>query len=331
MSASTERYDLLHKRLEQFTRMLHGLEKGDAQALHRTRIASRRLREVLPILQLDAEVTRKLSRRLRKVTRRLGTIRELDVSLLLIDGLRQSGRHSERSLSRLAAAASGERAEQRERLLAKLPTAELHRIADKLDRIARRLKANEHSSSARGRSGTRSWRWAVEARLTRRASGLATAIHDAGAVYLPERLHAVRIALKKLRYAVEVSTEIALAPAARASIASLRAAQRERAGVGPREPRKKTNPDLRTLKHGQDVLGRLHDVQLLIDRVRQTQAPPTPLDIAARREFAALVTSLENDCRRLHARYMRARSALLAICDRVGARPVSSAVRRRAG
>jgi len=330
MPAPTERYDLLHKRLEQFTRMLHGLEKGDAQALHRTRIASRRLREVLPILQLDAEVTRKLSRRLRKVTRRLGTVRELDVLLLLIDGLHESGLHNERSLKRLATVVSEERTEARERLLARLPATELHGIADKLDTIARELKAHERSSPARGRSGARRSRWAVEARLARRASALATAIRDAGAVYLPERLHAVRIALKKLRYAVEVSAEIDLAPA-RASIASLRAAQRERAGVGPREPRKKTNPNLRTLKYGQDVLGGLHDVQVLIDRVRQLQAPLAPPDITAWREVDTVVTSLENDCRRLHARYMRARPALLAICHRVGARPAASAVRRRAG
>jgi CHAD domain-containing protein len=306
MSASTERYDLLHKRLEQFTRMLHGLEKGDAQALHRTRIASRRLREVLPILQLDAEVTRKLSRRLRKVTRRLGTVRELDVLLLLIDGLHESGRHNERSLKRLATAVSEERTEARERLLARLPATELHRIGDKLDTIARELKAHERTSPARGRSGARRSRWAVEARLARRASALATAIRDAGAVYLPERLHVVRIALKKLRYAVEVSAEIALAPVARA------------------------NPNLRTLKHGQDVLGRLHDVQVLIDRVRQLQAPLAPSDITVWRELDTVVTSLENDCRRLHARYMRARPALLALCNRVGARPAASAMRRRA-
>ena len=307
MPAPKQRHDLLQKRLEQFTRMLHGLDEGDVRALHRTRIASRRLREVLPILQLDAEVARKLNRRLRKVTRRLGALRELDVLLLLLGGLHESGRHDEQSLGRLAAAVSEERAEERERLFAKLPTAELHRIADKLDKIARKLKASEPSSSVRGRSGARSWRWAVEARVTRRASGLTAAIHDAGAVYLPERLHAVRIALKKLRYAVEVSTDIAAAPAARAT------------------------SDLRTLKHAQDVLGRLHDVQVLIDRVRQLQAPLTPVDLAARRKLDALVTSLENDCRRLHARYMRTGLALLTICDRVGARPAAAAVRQRAG
>ena len=306
MPAPKQRYNLLRKRLKQFTRMLHGLDKGDVRALHRTRVASRRLREVLPILQLDAEVARKLGRRLRNVTKRLGAVRNFDVLLLLIDELHESGRHDERSLNRLAAVVSEERSEGRERRLARLPTAELHRVADKLDKVARQLKATEHSASARGRTSARSWRWAVEALVVRRAAGLATAVHEAGAVYLPGRLHVVRIALKKLRYAVELLVEIDPAPAARIS-------------------------DLRTLKHGQDVLGRLHDVQLLMDRVRQLQASLTPPDIAVWGELDALVASLENACRRLHARYMRERSALLAICDRVGARRSAPAARRRAG
>jgi CHAD domain-containing protein len=107
-----------------------------------------------------------------------------------------------------------------------------------------------------------------------------------------------------MRYAVELSAEIA---------------------------GQQTTPELRTLKRGQDLLGRLHDLQVLIDRVRQLQASLTPPDLVAWREFDALITSLENDCRRLHARYMRARPALLAVCDRDGARPPASAVRRRAG
>src|ERR1700726_3602333 len=133
MRASKQRYDLLHKRLEQFTRMLHGLGEGDVRALHRTRVSSRRLREVLPILQLDGEVSRKLSRRLRKVTRRLGRVRNLDVLLLLIDDRQDAGPPDKRSLTRLATAVSEERAQERGRLVAKLPTAQLHRVAGKLD------------------------------------------------------------------------------------------------------------------------------------------------------------------------------------------------------
>jgi hypothetical protein len=87
------RYDLLNPRLERFTRMLHGLVDGDVRALHRTRVASRRLREILPVLELDPDVARRLGRRLRKVTERLGVVRELDVLSSLIEELHESGRH----------------------------------------------------------------------------------------------------------------------------------------------------------------------------------------------------------------------------------------------
>ena len=36
-----------------FTQMLQGLDEGDARALHQTRVASRRLREMLPVLQVE--------------------------------------------------------------------------------------------------------------------------------------------------------------------------------------------------------------------------------------------------------------------------------------
>src|SRR5205814_1476829 len=114
-----------------------------------------------------------------------------------------------------------------------------------LEKIAKDLDNPENPSAARAREDARSSRLAIEARIVHRAGALKTAIDDAGAVYLPGRLHTVRIALKKLRYGVELSAEIAAT---------------------------KPGPALRTLKQAQDSLGQLHDVQVLIDRVRQLQA-----------------------------------------------------------
>ena len=39
-------------------------------------------------------------------------------------------------------------------------------------------------------------------------AGLKVAIETAGPVYLPDRVHAVRIALKKLRYAIELAEQL---------------------------------------------------------------------------------------------------------------------------
>jgi len=112
MSESRRRADLLQKRLEQFTRLLHELHAGDVRALHRTRVASRRLREILPVLQLKHDVAARLGRRLRHVTAELGRVRELDVLLGAVAELRDSGRHDVQALRRVSTALA---AEQRSR------------------------------------------------------------------------------------------------------------------------------------------------------------------------------------------------------------------------
>ena len=207
MPVSSSRYELLRKPLLRFTRTFGGVSKGQEKALHRARVASRRLREVLPVLQLDSEVTADLARRLRKVTSRIGRVRELDVLVLQIDGLQQSGRFDSGSLSRVAAAVAKRRSAARKHLLAKLPVTALVRIASKLAKIADQL-AKEEDVPVRRQAATRGWRWAIGARIARRGASLKAAIDDAGSVYLPERLHAVRVAVKKFRYAVELEHEI---------------------------------------------------------------------------------------------------------------------------
>jgi CHAD domain-containing protein len=266
--------------------MLRGVEDGDVKAVHRTRVASRRLREVLPVLQLDPDVTRKLSRRLRKITERLGSIREVDVLLGLLDELKKVGRYPKAALGRVAAQIGENRSHARERLLEKVPIDGLHRIAAKLEKVARTLESCSDSRV----TARHSWRWAIDARVARRASRLAAAIADAGAVYLAERLHAVRISVKKLRYALELAADA---------------------------DRVKSSPDLKQLRRVQDVLGRLHDLQVLVDRAREVQASLTPPDLNAWRELDVFVVALEQDCRRLHARYMQDRDALEALCFRL--------------
>jgi CHAD domain-containing protein len=260
------------------------------RAVHRARVATRRLRELLPVLQLDHDVAAKLGRRLRKVTVRLGSVRELDVLMLVIDELRESGRHSDRALTLVADAVARERSRVRQRALAKLPVGEMRRIARKLERIVNELEQSDEPESSPPKAALRGWRWAIEARLAKRAKALRSAMDDAGAVYLPERLHAVRIALKKLRYALEFSVEVAGA---------------------------RSNPELQLLKRAQGLLGRMHDLQVFIGRVRQVQASLPQPDLSLWRDLDALVAAVENSCRRLHARYVRERAALEAICERV--------------
>jgi CHAD domain-containing protein len=89
----------------------------------------------------------------------------------------------------------------------------------------------------------------------------------------------------------------------------------------------RTTAELKALKRAQELLGRLHDLQVLMNRVRQTQASLTPPNLSIWRELDALVNSLENKCRLLHARYMRDRAALDAIADRFAAQASRAGVR----
>jgi CHAD domain-containing protein len=271
--------------------MLHAVGESDAHAVHRTRVASRRLREIVPVLQLPSATAAKLVRRIRKVTSQLGSVRELDVIMQLVGELRQLDHHSEVALDLIAADVDDERRASRRVMMKQLPLKELRRLVVKLEQVVEDLRAAR--TAERRMPAARGWRWAIDARVAKRAGRLRSAIEAAGAVYLPERLHEVRIALKKLRYAVEVSSEAA--------------------GTSARA-------DLRSLKARQDSLGRLHDLQRLIDRVRQVQASLETPPVTVWTGLERLVNTLEDECRRLHARYMRDRESLLTLCNRLAGR-----------
>jgi CHAD domain-containing protein len=277
------RTKLLKQRLDRFTRVLPDVAKGDMRALHRTRVASRRLRELVPVLQLEGDVARKLSRRLRKVTARLGTVRELDALLLLIDDLQASRPMHRDALKRVGAAVVKSRDRARKALADRLPADEMWRLARRLGRVLEELRTSE-KTGVWTKAGT--WAGAVDTRVAHRAARLTEALLVSGAVYLPERLHAARIAVKKLRYALELSAD--------------------------RSP-----VTLRSLERMQAVLGRMHDFQGLIDRVRDVQASLMPPSLPVWRELDALILSLDEACRRLHARYVRERDSLRAMAARL--------------
>ena len=304
MGDTLHRYDSFRKQLEAFTCELPQVQEGSVAALHRARVASRRLREWLPLLELDGETSRKLNRRLRKVTRRFGAVRELDVLAVLIDELEKTGRYSPTTLKQVGAAVEPARAAARERLATRLPAAKLKRLTEKLGHAAKHLVSNDARSRPGANGSRQAWRWALEARLARRAADVHAVIEAAGALYAPEHLHDVRIALKKLRYAAELSRET----------------KRDRAAA-----------DIAALKSAQDLLGRLHDLEVLLERARQVQALLLPPDLTAWRELGRLAHAVEDDCRQLHARYMRDRARLIAIADRMGAhRPYAASIDHRA-
>ena len=299
----SERHVPFQQQVDAFSRELARIHQWDLEALHRARVASRRLREWLPLLGLDGGEARKLSRRFRKVTRQLGAVRELDVLSLLIQDLAKDRRYSSAALTRVRAEVVDARIAARERLTAKLPLAKMQRTVRALERATRHLEPGDKRNHRWNTRASRVWMWALEARTTLRAERVRSAIETAGAVYVAGRLHGVRIAVKKLRYAAEL----------------LPADGHERAA------------DIAVLKTAQDVLGRLHDLEVLAERVRHI-VMTSPPDLTLWRQLGSLVHMVEDDCRPWHARYMHDRRKLVEIAERVGAAtPDAAPVTRRAG
>ncbi len=297
MTAPRRRYELLRAQLNEFARWLHKVDRGDVRAIHKARVASRRLRELLPVLQLEAGSCERILRELRRGTRELGKVRELDVTGATVQELRAQSAAGDPALGQMLDQVQRARIEAHDRLVRKALVADLQRVARRIEKEAAALEQGAAHDE------TRRWRWALDARVVRRARGLQKAIGYAGSVYLPDRLHAVRKSLKKLRYAVELAGQ---ASGARASA------------------------DIRGLSRGQELLGRLHDRQVVIDRIRQVQATFVPSDRHLVQQLDAVLAGLEDDCRRLHGRYVRSRKALLSVCDRLGSRtslPVARAGR----
>jgi CHAD domain-containing protein len=132
---------------------------------------------------------------------------------------------------------------------------------------------------------------------------LAAAIASAGHVYAPEHLHLVRIAAKKLRYALELAAD---------------------AGV------KSAAAPVRLVKRVQDTLGRLHDFQVVQSHVAAVQAEPA--EPAARMlpdgGLEIISRALENQCRHLHAQYVAIIPQLAEVVETIRSGVVPQLARR---
>jgi CHAD domain-containing protein len=270
-------YDgLWRKRLDALDAVWPQFLAGDSDGLHKVRVASRRIREALPVVGVQASPgkVKKLRRKMRELTRYLGPIRELDVELGMIETrLAADGGRSALSVVRREVAAR--RQALRDKLKKGKPVADVGKLRKKLEKVAAAKCEPPHVDA---------WRAALAAALLRRAKRLKAALDDAGALYAPERIHDVRIATKKLRYTLEIAADAGLA------------------GVKPR---------LTALKGQQERLGHLHDLQSLLKHVQRAQASPR-VGVARLGDLTAYADTLERECRALHAQFVEGRDALFA-------------------
>jgi len=298
MSKSVARDAVFRRRVRAFSKDLDRVHDGDAVILHRTRVASRRLRELLPLVGLDRDDAGGLARRLKKVTRRLGVVREWDVLTFMIRELHGKAHYPPIALREVGAAVAAARADARQRLATKLPPAKLKRLARQLQRAAKSLESPAQPLERhRVRGPKRTWLWALDARSVSRATTLQSTIRSTGVLYGPEQLHEVRIAVKKLRYAEELRAE----------------------------SRHRPSRDVAVLRASQNLLGRLHDLEVLIARARDVQSQLSASHLMAWHQLGLLVRTLEGDCQRLHGRYIRGRTKLLAIAVRIAGRAAEGA------
>ena len=267
----------LTRRLQVLDRNLPAaVQPGDAEAVHRSRVASRRLREALPVLHppVDPRALRKSRRAVRGLTRLLGGVRELDVALSILDEL--SASHPDLSVGVAVARrlVEQQRLRRREEMLRGLVDLEPRKLRKKLVALSEmtRLPA---VAERRAR---------LHERLGPRVMGVAAAMENAGSLYAFDRLHRVRIAIKKLRYLLELVHEVA--------------------GIGTRRL-------VRRLKSAQDLLGRLHDLEVLAGFARAALAAHPAHAIQLR----TLLDLVEGETRQRHAQYLRLVPRLAAVLE----------------
>jgi CHAD domain-containing protein len=269
---------LLSRRTAALKRHLGDATNGDAKGVHQSRVASRRLREALPVLTSGVKGTKakKALGKIRRLTKALGTVRELDVTLELLDELTVRDTLPRPALEAVRAHVVNERERRRAVMLKRLAHVNVGKLEKRLADAAAVLAGSD----------SHEWRDALGSRLVRRAKALTSAIGEAGQLYAAEPLHQVRIAAKKLRYAMELAGD---------------------AGV------KAASAPLRAVKRVQDTLGRLHDLQVLQTHVSTVQAMPDQSGLPPDGGLQIVARALEDECRHLHARYVAAMPRLTEV------------------
>ncbi len=277
---------LVEKRLQALHQQLPAALSGAVEGVHQARVASRRLRELLPILPPSEGhvVARILRRDVRQITRALGPVRELDVSLILLGDLASAGTPPHAAVNAVRRVLERQRTEAFSRMLATIDVISLDRLSEASLAMA---------EAAATRTALRRCRMLLARRLAARTAMLASSVEAAGLLYAADRIHAVRISVKKLRYAVEIAQELRGAAAARV---------------------------LSRLKIAQDLLGGLHDLQVLVRRIRDAKSGPE----RRQAQFEDLAMLLDHRVRLMHGEFLKLRPTLDVVYDRC--RHIRSAV-----
>lgn len=254
------------RQLALFFQELGRARRGSVRGVHQARVASRRVREGLGALDgvLPAETPQRARRALRRLGRRLGAVRECDVTLALAIAEGRGHQWPSAPVAAVVASLRAERMRHHRRLRAAV-TEKGWRNA--LRAVRAGLGPLPDPASMR-RAIT-----AARERRRRRGEALLAAVAELGTLYVPDHLHAVRVATKKLRYSLEWE---------------------QRAG------RRQWLRERRALEAAQEQLGEWHDrlvLQSRLDRLRRTAELPR----AVNADLRQMAGQLERECRTRHA------------------------------
>jgi len=217
-------------------------EGRDPEAIHRMRVASRRLRAGLPVFSrcYSQRTYQRISGGIRRITKDLGKARDLDVQINYLEeilGDRKDMDEGEiKGVNILLARIRKRRESLQPKVIADCTRLEKKGVPDLLEssmRAWKRGSAPSRDSPATGMFPMRRARKAIERRIDA-LTAYSPMVHDPCAV---EAHHAMRIAAKKLRYLLEVYSPL----------------------FG-----KENKPAIRRLKKIQEILGTLHDCDVWI-------------------------------------------------------------------
>jgi CHAD domain-containing protein len=265
--------------------------EGHARAVHKARVASRRLREALPVAAFAAGIgdNSVLKRDVRRLTKALGAVREMDVALASLAEEAEAHDWNPAAVGHVRAHLECERTRCEHEMRSELGR-EPKRLVDRTRTLAHEIELQVPSR----------WQLKLANRLRKRTRRFAGAVHAAGTLYAADRLHGVRIAAKKLRYTLELA--------------------RQASGT-------QSGREIATLTRLQDRLGRMHDLQTLQERVRIVAAA-ADCDLLLTHALDAIDESLEAECRSLHAQFLQTVDRLGALGQRVERMAAAGAVDR---
>lgn len=260
--------DLLHlvtPRADRLLSHVRGAQDGDARDTHQARVAARRLAEVLA---LTGNEGKRLDRDVRNLRRALGATRELDVARLVFDQAALEHRWPATAAERVRKYLDQERRRRHDTVAPALADVSVSRLRQRI----RDVGAYAVTVSARTLAAR------VRQRVATRERGLAKAIARAGAVYDIDTLHDVRLAVKKLRYTLEVAHD----------------------ALGRRLARR-----IQALKVQQGLLGNLHDLQVLERHIRAMEVALVGHRGPVASAVAAIRSDIDAESRRLHGAWLR--------------------------